>query len=88
MARKWLRTRPILSWARPVYDRVHYYTCFFDGVEHNTRYKLDVYHTSTYGVVLCVNLECRSEMHCARLAENTVAKIWPGKVVRWCQNGD
>jgi len=34
--------------------------------------KLDVYHTSTHG--LSANLECRSEMCCARLTENTGRK--------------
>jgi len=32
--------------------------------------RLDVYHTSTHGVA-SANLECRSEMYCTRLAENT-----------------
>jgi len=33
---------------------------------------LDVYHTSTHGVAF--NLECRSEMCCTQLAENTGRK--------------
>jgi len=35
---------------------------------------LDVYHTSTHGVALVRNLECRSEMCSMRLAENTGPK--------------
>jgi len=37
--------------------------------------RLDVYHTSTHHVA--VNLECRSETCCARLAENTAYKKSP-----------
>jgi len=36
--------------------------------------RLDVYHTSTHGEGLTANLECRSEMCCTRLAENTGCK--------------
>jgi len=36
--------------------------------------RLDVYHTSTHGVAFSANLECRSEMFCTRLAENTGRK--------------
>jgi len=35
---------------------------------------LDVYHTFTHGVALFANLECRSEVYCTRLAENTGRK--------------
>jgi len=38
-------------------------------------HRLDVYHTSIYGVALySANLECRSEMCCTRLAANAGAK--------------
>ena len=36
--------------------------------------RLDVYHTSTHGVGYSANLECRSQMCCTRLAENTERK--------------
>jgi len=36
--------------------------------------RLDVYHISTQGCDLSANLECRSEMCCTRLAENTGRK--------------
>ena len=36
--------------------------------------RLDVYHTSTHDVGLSVNLECRSEVFCMRLAGNTGRK--------------
>jgi len=36
--------------------------------------RLDVYHTSTHGVGLLANLECRSETCCTRLAGNTGRK--------------
>ena len=39
--------------------------------------RLDVYHTSTYGVAHSANLECRSEMCCSRLAGNTGRKNSP-----------
>jgi len=40
--------------------------------------KLDVYHTSTHDVCgLSANLECRSEMCCTRIAENTGRKKSP-----------
>jgi len=38
--------------------------------------RLDVYHTSTHGGPYA-NLECRSEMCCTRLAENTGRKKSP-----------
>jgi len=38
--------------------------------------RLDVYHTSTL-CGLSANLECRSEMYCTRLAENTESKNSP-----------
>jgi len=40
--------------------------------------RLDVYHTSKFHTWcgLSVNLECRSETCCARLAENTARKKW------------
>ena len=37
-------------------------------------HRLDVYHTSTHGVALCANLECRSKMCCSRIAANTGRK--------------
>jgi len=40
--------------------------------------RLDVYHTLAHGVALAhANLECRSEMHCTRLAANTGRKKSP-----------
>jgi len=36
--------------------------------------RLDVYHTSTHGVGLSANLECRSQMCCMWLAENIGCK--------------
>jgi len=36
--------------------------------------RMDVYHTSTHACGLSANLECRSEMCCTRLAENTGRK--------------
>jgi len=39
--------------------------------------RLDVYHTSTHGVALSANLECRSEMCCTQLAGNTGRKKSP-----------
>jgi len=43
--------------------------------------RLDVYHTSTHGVPCgpSANLECRSEMCCARLAGNTGRKKSPSR---------
>jgi len=38
--------------------------------------RLDIYRTSTH-CGLSANLECRSEMCCARLAGNTARKKWP-----------
>jgi len=51
---------------------------FFSSPNLSSR-RLDVYHTSTHGVSLLpsVNLECRSEMCCTRLAENTGRKKSP-----------
>jgi len=52
---------------------------------------LVVYHTSTHGVALvCANLECRSEMCCARLAENAGPKKSPkighlGTIAQLCR---
>jgi len=51
---------------------------------------LDVYHTSTHGVDLCANLECRSETCCARLAENSGPKKSPkighlGTIAQLCR---
>ena len=44
---------------------------FFFSSPNLSRHRLDVYHTSAHGVVYSVNLECRSETCCARLAGNT-----------------
>jgi len=51
--------------------------------------RLDVYHTSTHGVA-SVNLECRSEMWCTRLAENAGRKKSPknrhlGTITQLCR---
>ena len=54
--------------------------------------RLDVYHTSTHGVGgLSVNLECRSEMCCTRLAENAEPKKspkirHPGTIAQLCRS--
>ena len=56
-------------------------------------WNLDVYHTSTHGVADCgpsVNLECRSEMWCARLAGNAGPKKLPknrllGTIAQLCR---
>ena len=41
--------------------------------------RLDVYHTSTQRCGLSANLECRYEMYCTRLAENTGRKKSPSR---------
>ena len=60
-----------------LYSSIFFYVSYFSSPNLSG---LDVYHTSTHGVVLySANLECRSEMCCSRLAANTgrkkVAKI-------------
>ena len=49
------------------------YSLFFFSSPNLSGRRADVYHTSTYGVD-SANLECRSEMYCTRVAENTGRK--------------
>jgi len=55
---------------------------FFISLPNLSGRRLDVYHTSTHGVALVRNLECRSETCCARLADNTGCKMSP-KLAIW-----
>jgi len=54
-----------------------FYLSFFFSSPNLSSARLDVYHTSTHGVAPSANLECRSEMCCARLAGNTGPKKSP-----------
>jgi len=55
---------------------VFFFLSFFSSPNLSRR-RLDVCHTSTHGVALSVNLRCRSETCCTRLAENTGCKNSP-----------
>ena len=49
--------------------------------------RFDVYHTLAHGGGLSANLECRSEMHCTRLAANTGRKKSPSRHHRTTLSG-
>ena len=55
-----------------------FFLSFFFSSPNFSRRKLDVCHTCTHGG-LSANLECRSEMCCTRLAENTGRKKSPSQ---------
>jgi len=56
--------------------QIVFFLSFFSSPNLSHR-RLDVCHTSTHGVALSVNLRCRSETCCTRLAENTGCKNSP-----------
>jgi len=63
---------------------------FFFSSPNLSGHRLDVYHTSTHGVALSANLECRSEMCCTRLAGNAGPKKLPkirhlGTIAQLCR---
>jgi len=68
---------PYGIWQAIIFSSCGYFclsSFFFFSSPNLSGRRLDVYHTSTRGVTLSVNLECRSGTCCARLAENTARK--------------
>ena len=57
-----------------IFSRCGYFFLLLFSSPNLSGRRLDVYHTSTHGVALYVNLEFRSEMCCMRIAENTGRK--------------